>query len=39
MTGTVNFLEAERRYMSLYEASFRLKHECPYREISSDFRI
>jgi len=37
MTGTVNFLEAERRYMSLYEASFRLKHECPYREISERF--
>jgi hypothetical protein len=23
--------------MSLYEASFRVKHECPYREISEDY--
>ncbi len=34
MTGTVNQTESEKRCMSLYEASFRLKHECPYREIS-----
>ncbi|EMA31543.1 Bacterio-opsin activator HTH domain-containing protein [Halobiforma lacisalsi AJ5] len=34
MTGTVTRPAIERRTMSLYEASFRVKHECPYREIS-----
>ena len=34
MTGTVTWLPTEDRGMSLYEASFRVKHECPYREIS-----
>ncbi len=37
MTGTVNLLGAKRRRMSLYEASFRLKHECPYRKISERY--
>jgi predicted DNA binding protein len=34
MTGTVNDFETEARRMSLYEASIRVEHECPYREIS-----
>lgn len=34
MTGTVNFDRTETVCMSLYEASIRVKHECPYREIS-----
>jgi predicted DNA binding protein len=34
MTGTVNFDKLKLVYMSLYEASIRVKHECPYREIS-----
>src|SRR6056297_309926 len=34
MTGSVTWLPTEDRGMSLYEASFRVKHECPYREIS-----
>ncbi len=37
MTGTVNHYEIEQRCMSLYEASFRLKHECPYRKISERY--
>jgi len=34
MTGTVNSDKLKLVYMSLYEASIRVKHECPYREIS-----
>lgn len=34
MTGTVNFVQFKVVRMSLYEASVRVKHECPYREIS-----
>lgn len=34
MTGTINPGRAQIRSMSLYEASVRVKHECPYREIS-----
>jgi predicted DNA binding protein len=34
MTGTINIVEVKCSDMSLYEASFRVKHECPYREIS-----
>ena len=34
MTGTVNPSRPECAAMSMYEASFRLKHECPYRKIS-----
>ena len=34
MTGTVILLTPERVCMALYEASIRVKHECPYREIS-----
>ena len=34
MTGTINPGRAQIRSMSLYEASFRVSHECPYREIS-----
>jgi predicted DNA binding protein len=37
MTGTVKVLNPEYRCMSLYEASFRLKHECPYRKISERY--
>ncbi|MFT4884021.1 MAG: putative DNA binding protein [Natronomonas sp.] len=37
MTGTVNSLHTIPVYMSLYEASFRVKHECPYREISERY--
>jgi len=34
MTGTVNFDPVKMISMSLYEASIRVKHECPYRAIS-----
>jgi len=34
MTGTLNSLPRQRLAMSLHEASFRVRHECPYREIS-----
>mgnify|MGYP002276768992 FL=1 len=34
MTGTVNPVQTEVTSMSLYEVSIRVKHECPYREIS-----
>jgi hypothetical protein len=34
MTGTVILITPERVGMALYEASIRVKHECPYREIS-----
>jgi predicted DNA binding protein len=34
MTGTVNLFMAQIPIMSLYEASFRVRHECPYRELS-----
>ncbi|SNR80284.1 hypothetical protein SAMN06266787_1384 [Halorubrum ezzemoulense] len=34
MTGTVNFDRFKIISMSLYEATIRVKHECPYREIS-----
>jgi hypothetical protein len=37
MTGTVNQGNPIRFGMSLYEASFRVKHECPYREISARY--
>lgn len=37
MTGTVNSDKTQYLHMSLYEASFRVKHECPYREISEHF--
>ncbi|ELZ10683.1 transcription regulator-like protein [Halovivax asiaticus JCM 14624] len=34
MTGTVTAVQSEVVRMSLYEASIRVKHECPYRAIS-----
>mgnify|MGYP000718742878 CR=1 FL=1 len=34
MTGTINFVAFEQRPMTLYEASLRVKHKCPYRSIS-----
>jgi predicted DNA binding protein len=34
MAGTLIQFQAHRTAMSLYEASFRVRHECPYREIS-----
>jgi len=34
MAGSVIPIRAGYRNMSLYEASFRVRHECPYREIS-----
>ena len=34
MTGTVTFVRGEASRVSLYEASIRVRHECPYREIS-----
>jgi predicted DNA binding protein len=34
ITGTVKPYQLERTDVSMYEASFRVKHECPYREIS-----
>lgn len=37
MTGTTNSLQTIYTCMSLYEASFRVKHECPYREISEHY--
>src|SRR6056297_2275688 len=37
MTGIVNHCETIFPRMSLYEASFRVKHECPYREISEHY--
>ncbi len=37
MTGTVNSPKFQYLRMSLYEASFRVRHECPYREISERY--
>lgn len=38
MTGiTAKYMEAIRSGMSLYESSFKVKHECPYRTISEEF--
>jgi predicted DNA binding protein len=37
MTGTGNYLELETVRMGLYEASIRVKHECPYRKISERY--
>ena len=37
MTGTVNFEQTTVVCMSLYEASIRVKHECPYRSISEQY--
>lgn len=37
MTGTVNFDQTKDVRMSLYEASIRVKHECPYRSISERY--
>lgn len=37
IAGTVNYIEEKYIHMSLYEASFRVKHECPYREISERY--
>jgi len=37
MTGIVNCRRSEVWSMSLYEASFRVRHECPYREISERY--
>lgn len=37
MTGTVNPGGAQGGDMSLYEASIRVKHECPYREFSERY--
>ena len=34
MTGTVNIGQSKGIGMSLYETSIRVRHECPYREIS-----
>ncbi len=37
MTGTANYTEFETTHMGLYEASIRVKHECPYRKISERY--
>ena len=37
MAGTVNIDKFEVASMGLYEASIRVKHECPYREISERY--
>ena len=37
MTGTGNCVEFESSRMGLYEASIRVKHECPYRKISERY--
>lgn len=37
MTGTANYVEFEPTRMGLYEASIRVKHECPYRKISERY--
>jgi len=37
MAGTVNDSRHENGPMSLYQTSFRVKHECPYREISEHY--
>jgi hypothetical protein len=37
MTGTLNLGRLERDGMGLHQASFRVKHECPYREISEHY--
>lgn len=37
MTGTVNSDQTTVVRMSLYEASIRVKHECPYRSISERY--
>ena len=37
MTGTANYVEFETTRMGLYEASIRVKHECPYRRISERY--
>ncbi len=37
MTGTGNYIEFEPTRMGLYEASIRVKHECPYRKISERY--
>ena len=37
MTGTPNFVELQTTRMGLYEASIRVKHECPYRKISERY--
>jgi len=37
MTGTVTFDEHYLVCMGLYEASIRVKHECPYRAISEQY--
>ncbi|MFT4923464.1 MAG: putative DNA binding protein [Haloarculaceae archaeon] len=37
MTGIGNCVEFETARMGLYEASIRVKHECPYRKISERY--
>jgi predicted DNA binding protein len=37
MTGTLNLIKGGSVRMSLYEASIRVKHECPYRAISERY--
>ena len=37
MTGTITSFSTEGEHMSLYEASFRVKHECPYRALSERY--
>jgi predicted DNA binding protein len=37
MTGTDNRVDDEASRMGLYEASIRVKHECPYRKISERY--
>jgi len=37
MTGTINFERLHVVSMGLYETSIRVKHECPYREISERY--
>ena len=37
IAGTVMGVRSKRARMGLYQASFRLRHECPYRELSERF--
>ena len=37
MTGTPIVVAPLFRFMGLYQASFRIRHECPYRELSEQY--
>ena len=37
ITGTSIFPYRIQQYMSLHQASFRIRHECPYRELSEQY--